>query len=191
VDISNIILAIVAIFSAMFVVVTEGTSQTLGYRGSEQTVNRKKRIDTALDGLIKKEMSAFVRECQSRKVEDEEEMQKKFENLGYQRFVTWHLTANILDSVTDFTERGIARLIAATIALFITSLVSLTLDLSQWTALLIFLAYASITAFIYWLGISCFRNSYTLKKKFILLDEKATLENAVEVSEELIDRELV
>ena len=61
IEISDLILAVIAFFSAIFVAVTGGIKLTLGFRGSKETAERKKRIDNQLIKEAGDEMSKLLR----------------------------------------------------------------------------------------------------------------------------------
>lgn len=190
VDVFDVILAVIAIFSAIFVAITEGLKHTLGYRGSEETHNRKNRIDEKLQSEAQDKVQKFIEDCTSKKI-DGETMQSKFEDLGYEVFVSRNLTKDILEASTRFMERGIKLLVITAIMLFFTSLMPWYYDLTDWLNLWIFLFYIVLTVFGFWTTISSVRKNYSLRKALISMDENATLENAIEVHGNLVNRGLL
>ena len=52
IDPINLAMLVIALFSVFFVAITGGLKLTIGYRGSEETRERKKRIDDNLNREI-------------------------------------------------------------------------------------------------------------------------------------------
>ena len=187
VDLLEIVLVIITLFSALFVAITEGLKQTTGYRGSEETRRRKERIDTKLMGDSEKELSEAI-ECEEWK--DVKERKEIVQELGHHCFVTQTLSADLLDSSEKYVKNAIRNLIIATLLLFVTVFfIANYYSSSQ-------LAFAGVAylilpiLFYYQMAQSIGKVAY-LRREFILLDENPNLPYAVTLWEKLVDKKFI
>ena len=185
----QIAFVVIAVFSAIFVALREGTKVTLDYRESETTMNRKRRIDTKLQGNARKEIEAFLKDKASRQIT--EETLDAFGELGYKGYVSRYVTEDILEKITYFIESTLKNITIGIASLFVTAIIGIYIDISLWFTLLVFVLYVIVTVAYFLKGISALRKHYFLRKKLISLDETPTLENAIEIRSDLVDRQLL
>jgi hypothetical protein len=76
---------------------------TLGYRDSEETSGRKERIDKKLKREIEEKINQFTESDECRK--DGGKRLAKFQDLGYEGYVTENITTDILEKATSLIGR--------------------------------------------------------------------------------------
>ncbi len=188
VDVFNVVLAVVTLLSVVFVGITEGLKQTTGYRGCEETRSRKERIDKKLYEEMNREIATSI---------GGEEWNKKpsiqvktVGDLGYRAYVAENLSNDILEGTDRFVKKAFRNLLIATVLLFITVLVitNATFTTNQDFVLLIYLV---LPALVFYNVVKATGNSIRLRTELIKLDEKSTLDYAVDLYEELVDKELI
>jgi ABC-type multidrug transport system fused ATPase/permease subunit len=190
VDLVQVTLVVIAFFSLLFVVLTEGFKHTFGYRGSEETRTRKDRIDTALHRQVIEAINAYVLSDKCKK-DDEKTKMERFQDLGYKAFIAESLTTDILNRSNYLMERAFKILLVTIAVLFATIYAGINLDLTILINLIIFIIYVSVAAYYFWLPISALRKCYALRNEFVLFDENPTLEYADDLFNELIERKLL
>jgi heme exporter protein D len=180
----------VSIISMIFVVITQGFKHTIGFRGSEEARQRKERIENTLAKEVDSEMENFVTCCNSGKT-SKQEIKEKIEALGVEVYVSKNLATDILENLTSFMEKGIRLLIVGLIIAILTALVPFYTDLSSDFYIIIFAGYIALAIYAVVRGYQCLHNNYELRRKFILLDENPTIENASEIFDQLTERNLI
>ena len=100
VDLAEIILVIATAASAIFIGITEGLRLTIGYRGSNETRERKQRIDTAIHSEAEKNIEDFLQKTESPKNKIDE-----VSNLGYRCYVAQNFTEELLDGISNFYKK--------------------------------------------------------------------------------------
>ena len=190
VDLLDLALVVIALFSAIFVAITGGIKLTLGYRGSEDTTRRKKRIDEKLKEETKDEMLKFVKACSSETI-DNATMQIRFEELGYEGFVARNITTHMLAKLTSFMESSLKLLVLSVFGILATLFIVSYYNLTQWTYFLIFLVYVVATIFAFSRTVANIRKNYSLRKALIYLDENPKMEIALELRSDLLDEGLL
>jgi hypothetical protein len=193
-DLLSVTLSIVAIgislISIIFVLITQGSKETIGYRGSEETRNRKNRIDSNLAKQVQSEVEKFISSCTSGKI-SKPELHEQIQNLGGDVYVSKNLVTDILDTLTYSIEKGILFLSMGLAIAVATALVIITLDVSNVFSIFLVIAYGILSAYCLRRGIKHLRLNYELKSKFILLDENPTMEYASDLFEELTARNII
>jgi hypothetical protein len=187
VDLLEIVLVIITLFSALFVAITEGLKQTTGYRGSEETRIRKQRIESNLTGDSEKEISHAI---ESEEWKDVKQRQDIVQELGHHCFVAETLAKDLLDSSERFLKNTIRNLIIATLLLFVTVFFIVNFYNSSE---LFFVGAAYLVMpilFYYSMSQSIIKVAY-LRREFILLDENSNLDYAIVLWEKLVDKKLV
>jgi len=182
-------LVLIAFFSALFVAITEGFSLTLGYRGSEEARNRKERIDSKLRNEVETEMNRFLESDECKK--GTEKRMRIFEELGYKAYIAEDLTSDILNKSHSFMKGSIMYLAGALFILFLTTLIAVYFDITEVLMFILFVVYLVSAVFYFWSAVKRLKKSYFLREKFITLDENPTLESAMNLHDELVDRELL
>lgn len=82
-------------------------------------------------------------------------------------------------------------MVGSTILVFLTIYIAFLFDLTETVALTILVFYVTTPIYYSWRTISSFRNAHFLMRKFILLDENATLQYATDLHSELVDKGLM
>ncbi len=179
IELSDIILAVIAIFSALFVALTEGFKITLGFRGSEETRLRKERIDTKLHKELDTEIEGFLLSdaCQGGNPDRIIGLQ----DLGYKAMIAEDATNDLIKGSDENMKSAIRYLLLGTLILFVTVIAVVNFDLSQLFAAILVLFYVAATAIAFWRFIACTRKAMQFRECFIKLDENTTLEKAIEL----------
>ena len=182
VDEAEIILVIATVASAIFIGITEGLRLTIGYRGSDETRERKQRIDTAIHGEAEKNIEEFLQKTDSPKNKIDE-----VSNLGYRCYVAQNFTEELLVGVGSFYRKALLIFLAATLFFSMVAIELTTFDPANSGNVIFLLVYGSATAVLYWYFVRYLQNGARLQNTLIKLDEKATLENCMELYEDLVD----
>jgi hypothetical protein len=179
VDIANIVLAVIAVFSALFVALTEGFKITLGFRGSEETRMRKERIDTKLHQELDLEIEDFLSSDACRGGNPDRII--GLQDLGFKAMMAEEATNDLIKGADKNMKMAIRNLLVGTLLLSITVIAFVNFDLTQSFNAIMFLFYVAMVAFIYWRFAVCTRKAFNFRERFITLDEKPTLEKAADL----------
>jgi hypothetical protein len=187
VDLLEVVLVTITLFSALFVAITEGLKQTTGYRGSEETRRRKERIDKKLMEDFESEFSHAVESNEWRDIKERREV---VQELGHHCFIAQNLTADLLDASERFVRSAIRNLIIATLLLFGT-IYLITYFFNTEQTILAAVIYLLFPALFYYSMIQAIMKSANLRREFITLDENSNLESAVNLWGKLLDKKLL
>jgi hypothetical protein len=181
IDIVEVVLAIMAIFSAVFVGVTEGFKLTLGFASSEETRNRKARIDASLQKELDDEITDFLT---SDSIKDgSPDRINGFQELGYKCLVTYGVSDDIIEKSNSIVKFGIRSLFYGIGFLFLSVALGLYVDLSNTVLLIAVLISIAATIYYFWQCFQGFNGGLGLREQFVKLDNDSTLENAMNINE--------
>ena len=185
----NLAMLVVALFSAIFVAIAGGIKLTIGYRGSEETRKRKKRIDDKLNTEIIKKINSFMESDDCKR--DNPKRIDVISDLGYECYIAKNLTQDILDNSTYYMKNTLKQLISAIGLIFLIFMAYLYLDLSQSFNSVVFYAYVGGSLYLFYIAIKSISKAMSLRTNFIELDEKPTIEHATELHEDLVDNDIL
>ncbi len=183
IDVSNVILAIIAVLSVVLVMMTEGFKLTLGFRSSETTQKRKQRIDKQLQEELDKKVDDFLKseEC----LRAGPDRINGIEHWGYESLVAESITNDMLEGSDKKIKSGIKNFIVGSMTIFLVVLSFIYLDISNPFAVLIIVIFVILTGFLFWFFIDCAVKALKIRELFIKLDEKTTIEYADELNSEV------
>ncbi len=182
IDMVQVALAIIALFSAVFVGVTEGFKLTLGFSGSEETRNRKNRIDDKLQKQVDDEITDFLASDSVR--DGSPDRTNGFEDLGYKCLVAYNVTNDIISKSNSMVKFGFITLIYAFAFLSLALIIGFYADLSNLAFILALGISAAVMIYYVLQSMVNFKKGLSLREEFIKLDDTPTLECAMKVNEE-------
>ncbi len=179
VDLLNVSLAVIAIFSALFVALSEGFKITLGFRGSEETRQRKERIDIKLHRELNDEIEDFLSSDACRGGSPDRII--GIQDLGFKAMLAEDAANDLITRSDKSMKNAIKNLLAGTLILFVTVAVLISVDFTQLDNLIFAGVYVGITAFLFWRFASSTMKSLHYREQLITLDDEPTLQKAEEV----------
>lgn len=186
VDLTNVILVLITVFSAIFIAFTEGFKITFGYRSSEETRQRKERIDNKLRDELDRGIEHFLvsEECQG----GGPDRINGIAHWGYRSVVAEDITAELLNRSDQKLKAAIKALIGGMIVLSLTVIIMLFQNISDPVTILILAVYFGATGFLFWVFITSADKALKLREAFVKLDENTTLEFANKVDDEMLQK---
>ena len=161
----------------MFVALTEGFNATLGFRGLEETRQRKERIDTKLHQELDDEIEDFLsgEECRNPDRID------AFQYLGFRAMLAEDAANDLIKGSDKNMKASIRFLLLGTAILFVTAVEFVNSNFSNLVTVVLFLLYVGAAGYIFWKFATFTINAMHFRERLIELDEKTTLDKAEEL----------
>jgi len=177
-DILTIVALVISVASIIFVAIKEGIGFGLGYIEDEHTQTRRKSMETELQKEVEISLKQLASTREAREVE----------RIVYRMHLAFSLPENALISIEHYAKRSLKCLGIALYFLFLSVICATKLEITIWYNALLLPVVAIPTAFCFFAVLKDMQKHYFLRKQFLLLYEKPTLDSCEKIVDELQEK---